>query len=361
MPDTTRLHRVRQQTLTATAFAEIVNELVNDFDVIEVLTTLTARCVELLPAAAAGILLADSTGRLRVVGASSETIQLLELFQLQTEQGPCLDCYNTGEAIAAPDLTTESAWPNFGAASVAAGYPAVYAIPLHRNTVRLGCLNLFMTDTGLLAPTDVALAQALADVASIAIVQGHANLQTDDRDSHLNHALDSRIAIEQAKGMLAEHFTVDVHDAFEMLRAHARRTASGLTATADQLVAGTITVDAFEPPQLEPDPSELTVKTTVAGNRRTVRITGDLELATRNDCFNACVNGDGDIVDIDISAITFMNCSGYSALVAARLVVEQRGGSLNICNPTGQPAYFLGLLARIESLAPADDTAQDYS
>ncbi|MBI5089882.1 MAG: GAF and ANTAR domain-containing protein [Actinobacteria bacterium] len=346
-------HRLHQQTSATATFVEIMGELVNDFDVIDVLTVLTARCVELLPAAAAGILLADTSEHLRVVGASNETVQLLELLQLQSERGPCLDCYHSGEAVAAPDLRNASTWPEFAAASVGAGYPAVYAIPLHRNAVRLGCLNLFMSHPGELAPADVALAQALAVVASIAIVQSRSNLQSEDRDAQLRHALEGRVAVEQAKGMLAEQFTLDVRDAFELLRSHARDTGLGLVATAEQLVASTLTVDAFAG-RRAPGLGELVVQTTIAGGRRTVRFTGELELGTRVACFNACVNGEGDDVEVDISALAFMDCSGYGALVAARLVIEQRGGTLTVGTGTGtgtgtgEPEHLLELIARLE-------------
>lgn len=346
MSDYAHLLELGPQKLTTTTFVEIVDTLVNDFDVIDVLTQLTAHCVDLLNVAAAGILLADATGHLCVVGASSEQVELLELFQLQNDQGPCLDCYSTGETVTAPDLSAPTPWPTFADHSVAAGYLAVYAIPLHRNNVTLGCLNLFMSNAGPLATTDVALAQALADVASITIVQNHANQRTGNRDEHLRHALESRTAVEQAKGMIAEHFAVDMHTAFEMLRSHAGNAGHSLTGTADQLVAGTITVDALHPPAPTlPEKSELAVKTSTSGLQRIVRIGGELDLATRVACFNACVNGDGDNIEVDISAITFMDCSGYGALMAARASLEQRGATLSVTHPTNQPALLLELLA----------------
>lgn len=350
MPDDAQRTALEQQTLTATTFVEIADILVNDFDVIDVLTQLTARCVELLHAKAAGILLADASGHLCVVGASSEQIQLLELFQLQNDEGPCLDCYTTGQAIAAPDLNTSSVWPKFAAESTAAGYRSVYAIPLHHNNVTLGCLNLFMTDAGPLAVTDVALAQALADVASIAIVHSYIARQTGDRDEQLHHALASRITIEQAKGMIAEHFTLDVHDAFVVLRSHARRSGRGLTDTADELVAGTIALADVAPTPAVAEMAVFAAETTVELGQRTVRLTGELDLATKRACYDACIGGDGDIVVIDISAVTFMDCAGYSALVAARAALGNRGAVTSVQGASGQPAYLLNLLARINDV-----------
>ncbi len=243
-----------RQTLTATTFVEIVDTLVSDFDVIEVLTGLTSRCIELLDAAAAGILLADDTGQLRVIGASTEQVQLLELFQIQNDEGPCLDCYHSGHVVAHARLDGESPWPQFAAESVGAGFPSVCAIPLRLKTVVLGCLNLFMATPVALSETEIALAQALGDVASIAIVQDQAIRDAAIREGHLQHALNSRIAIEQAKGMIAERKRIDMDEAFSRLRAYARNNNQGLTEIAEALVMGTLDVDAIGPQRRRPPP-----------------------------------------------------------------------------------------------------------
>ena len=201
---------VDRNALTAVTFVEIVDTLVDDFDVIDVLTVLTSRSVELLAAAAAGILLADTTGQLRVMAASTEQVELLELFQIQNDEGPCLDCFNTGAVVVHDNLDAASPWPQFAAESVRAGFPSVCAVPLRLKAVILGCLNLFMSAPISLAAADVALAQALADVASIAIIQDQATREAAIREGQLQHALNSRIAIEQAKGMIAERGSVDM-------------------------------------------------------------------------------------------------------------------------------------------------------
>lgn len=254
MPDDALDRAATRQTLTATAFVEIVETLVGDFDVIEVLTALTSRCVELLGAAAAGILFADNKGHLRVIGASTEQIQLLELFQVQSDQGPCLDCFHTGQVVLHSDLDTASPWPLFAAECTAAGYGSVCAVPMRLKSRVLGCLNMFMFEPAGLSDTDVALAQALADVASIAIVQDQATREAAIREGHLQHALNSRIAIEQAKGMIAEKNTTNMDDAFTRLRAYSRNNNLGLTAAADALVAGTISVAAIGPARRRPPP-----------------------------------------------------------------------------------------------------------
>jgi len=215
--------------------------------VIDMVTVLTSRSVELLQAAAAGILLADRSGHLRVMAASTEQIAVLELFQVQNEEGPCLDSFRTGEVVIDSDMGPGSIWPRFAAESVAAGYPSVCAVPLRLRDAVLGGLNLFMTERVGLSATDIALAQALADVASIAIIQNQAALDAADREARLQQALNSRVAIEQAKGMLAEHAGVDMDEAFNRLRRFARNHNRRLTEVAESLVAGRVKVVDIAP------------------------------------------------------------------------------------------------------------------
>jgi GAF domain-containing protein len=243
MADTTG--HVAREALAAATFVEIVDTLVSDFDVIEVLTLLSSRCVEILGAAAAGILLADSSGQLRVVGASSEQIEILELFQIQNDEGPCLECFHSGQVVLNGDVRSGSPWPEFADESVSAGFPSVCAVPLRLNALTLGCLNLFLAEPAPLSPQDVALAQALADVASIAIVQDRATREAAVREGHLQRALDSRIAIEQAKGMIAERNAVGMDEAFARLRAFARNNNRGLTEVSEALVAGAIPLNSL--------------------------------------------------------------------------------------------------------------------
>jgi GAF domain-containing protein len=231
----------RQARASAT-FVELIDTLVDDFDVIDMMTVLASRCVELLDAAEAGILLVDRTGHLRVVAASSEKIELLELFQLQNEQGPCLDCFRSGQVVADSDLAHSITWPLFAAESLAVGLPSVCAVPLRLRSVILGGLNLFMSRPVPLSAADLNLAQALGDVASIAIIQEQAARDAAVRENHLQHALESRIVIEQAKGMLAEHGGIDMQAAFQALRSFARTTNRGLTEVAESVTTGTLSV-----------------------------------------------------------------------------------------------------------------------
>lgn len=249
MADEFGYDKISHRAQAADAFVELVDSLVQDFDVIDMLTVLTTRCVELLGATAAGILLADSDGTLRVIGASNEQAQVLELMQLQNDEGPCLDCYRTGRVVSNSDLLAASPWPDFAAVSVAAGYFSVCAIPMQLRDFTMGCLNLFMPASVALPDDDVALARALAHVASIAIAQDEMTRKSAVRETDLQHALHSRIVIEQAKGMIAAQSRVDMDTAFNGLRSYARRNNQLLTEVATEVIAGLTTIGAGNPVQ----------------------------------------------------------------------------------------------------------------
>jgi transcriptional regulator with GAF, ATPase, and Fis domain len=242
MPDQQLDQLAARQGAATAAFVELVNTLVDEFDVVELLTGLTARSVELLRASAAGILLADGRGTLRVMGASNEEAHLLELLQVQNDEGPCMDCYQSGDVISNGDLTRQTPWPKFAAASVAHGYLSVCAIPMRVKDFTMGCLNLFMTGPVEVDPGDIALARGLADVATIAIAQNRLIEDAAVREAQLQHALKSRTVIEQAKGMIAAQRGVDMDRAFSWLRNHARSNNRLLTDVANEIIAGTLVV-----------------------------------------------------------------------------------------------------------------------
>ncbi|MFJ4932751.1 GAF domain-containing protein [Streptomyces pseudovenezuelae] len=209
----------------AEIFVEVADSLVEDFDVIDLLQRLSARCVELLDVSAAGILLADAHGELQVIAASDERTRLLELFALQHDQGPCVECYRTGTARTDIDLTRPEpamGWSRFAARARETGYVSTHAIPLRLRRRVVGALNLFQTTAHRLGDDDIALAQALADVATIAILQQRTLERSHLENSQLESALTSRILIEQVKGVLAERWNTSVDDAFEAFRSYAR-------------------------------------------------------------------------------------------------------------------------------------------
>ncbi|MFE0749006.1 GAF and ANTAR domain-containing protein [Gordonia sp. NPDC058843] len=206
------------------AFVSIANNLVGDFDVIELLNDLTSNCADILDIASAGLLLADERATLHVVAASSEATRALELFQLQRAQGPCLDCYHSGEPVSAANLDDHRhRWPQFVDAAAAAGIVSVHAVPMRLHDFVLGALGLFGTRAGDLSGGDLDLAQALAHVASIAIVRGAPSSEdTAQISEQLSSTLHSRAALEQAKGFLAHRGDLDMDQAFDALRSYAR-------------------------------------------------------------------------------------------------------------------------------------------
>ena len=238
---------MNRESLVTQTFVELVDSLVDDFDVIDLLTVLADRCVELIQVDAVGILLADTNGVLRVMAASSEKARLLELFQLQNDEGPCLEAFATGVPVLHEDLrSTFQRWPRFSTEAVAEGFMSVCALPLRVRAEIIGALNLFSTTADVLPAADVSLAQALGDVASIAILQEQGSRELQLRAGRLQHALDSRVLIEQAKGMLAESRQVDMEKAFEMLRQFSRDHNRQLTTVAGELIAGQLRPTDFK-------------------------------------------------------------------------------------------------------------------
>ena len=205
------------------AFVSLANSLVDGFDVVELLSRLTADCARLLDIASAGVLLADPRRVLHVVAASSEATRNLELFQLQRDQGPCLDCFHTGTPVVVANLVEETErWPQFVEAATTAGFASVHAVPMRLRDNVLGTLGLFGRHVGALVDEDLQLAQALAHVGSVAIVQGKAVADTAAIAEQLQNALTSRVILEQAKGVVAQRGDLDMDQAFTALRRYAR-------------------------------------------------------------------------------------------------------------------------------------------
>ncbi len=225
--------------LLSETFVELTDTMVADFDVIDFLHVLTDRSVQLLDVSAAGLLVADPRGELRVVAASSEAARLLELFQLQNDQGPCLDCFRAGQPVAAADLAAAGRrWPRFAPAARQAGFAAVQALPMRLRDQVIGALNLFRARPGPFDPADVRIGQALADVATISLLHERGMRRSDALNEQLQTALNSRVIIEQAKGKLAERLSLDMDQAFNMLRDHARSRNQRLSDLAQAFIDG---------------------------------------------------------------------------------------------------------------------------
>ena len=228
----------------ANAFVGLADTLIADYDVIELAQQLIDSSMTLLPIAAAGMLLGDSSGELHVFASSSEQTRLLELLQVEADIGPCLEAYRSGQPLLVDDLGVDVArWPLFSERAAEYGFRAVSALPLRLRDERVGALNLFRNETGPMATGDVAVAQALADVATVGILHQRVLTRSELVNQQLQTALNTRLIIEQAKGVLAERGTIDMDQAFNVLRGHARRTNSRLADLARAVVDGADTTE----------------------------------------------------------------------------------------------------------------------
>jgi GAF domain-containing protein len=204
-------------------FVEIADTLVDDFDVVDFLHNFSQRATSICDAMAVGILLTDQQGRLQFMAASSAAAELLELLQLQGSEGPCMDCFSTGAPVINSDLATAGdRWPVFAHMALSAGYGSVHALPMRLRDQVIGTLNIFGGEAGHFDEADVRIVQALADVATIAILQERNVQRAETLTEQLQAALRSRIVIEQAKGALSKLRGVTPEEAFELMRSYAR-------------------------------------------------------------------------------------------------------------------------------------------
>ena len=230
----------REVLLTRT-LVQLADTLVEGFDIVDLFTFLAARCIEILDVAAAGLMLPQTNGELGIVASSSEAMHVLETFEAQSNEGPCLDCYRSGQPIVNLDLATaHSRWPRFTPRALAAGFRSVHALPMHVRSETIGALNLFRAHEGRMDESDVNAAQSLADIASIAILQYRADLDLRALNDQLNFALNSRIVIEQAKGIVGEKCRIEMAQAFSLLRTYARSNGRRLADVARDIIDGTL-------------------------------------------------------------------------------------------------------------------------
>ena len=243
----------------AQTFVELADTMVAGFDLMEFLHTLTERCVELLEVDAAGLLLADGRGALRLVAASTEQARVAELFQIQNDEGPCVDCFRSGQAVIIGDISVGDAatrWPRFGPAALQMGFSGVHAIPMRLRDQVIGTLNLFRRAPYRLDPRVARAARALVDVATIGILQERAVRQQELIAEQLQAALHSRVMIEQAKGVLSERHQVTPDEAFLILRRYARNHNRPLTALAGDVIHGTVDISPGSQATTRPAPHD---------------------------------------------------------------------------------------------------------
>jgi GAF domain-containing protein len=230
------------------SFVEMADTLVDDYDVVDLLTRLADRCVSLLGVSAAGVMLASPAGRLGLAASSSEAMRLLELFELQAQEGPCLDAFRTGERVDHETLDAGSGrWPSFSAAAIEAGFLSAIALPLRLRDVTIGALNLLSTARTPMDEADVIVARAFADLATLSILQHQASAESQRLNEQLSAALTSRVVIEQAKGVISERTGLDLDRAFARLRSYARNHNLRLTDVAQAAIDGTLDPLAWAP------------------------------------------------------------------------------------------------------------------
>ncbi len=233
-----------------TAFIEFADTLVDEYDIVEFLQRLASRCVELVDVSEAGIMLAGGSGALHYAASSSERMRLIELFELQHDEGPCVDAYRTGKAVhSSLDPEADEHWPAFAPHSRAAGFQSVSALPMRLRSEVIGALNVFSSTARVLDSGDQMIAQSLADIATIGILQERALNDARIVTSQLEAALESRVIIEQAKGIVAERNHASIDAAFRQLRSYARNNNLHLSRTAQEIVAGTLSAAMLRPAQ----------------------------------------------------------------------------------------------------------------
>jgi hypothetical protein len=227
---------IPRETRVLDAVVSLVDSLLDDFDIVDLLTGLTERCAELLDVAAAGLLLADPLQQLRLLAATSEQARELELYQLQADEGPCVDCYISGRPVSVADIGSAARrWPRFVPAAIDAGFASVHAIPMRAAGIVLGALGLFGTRHGELSESDLLVGQTLAHVACVAILQEHPPTPATVLPQ-LRAALTNRVVVEQAKGLIRQMLDVSVEEAFQLLRTYARTSGDHLTEVARKLM-----------------------------------------------------------------------------------------------------------------------------
>jgi len=224
-------------------FATLADTLVADYDVVDLLQTLVERCADVFDIAAAGILLADADGELEVIASTSEASRLVEVMQLSARAGPCVESFTSGSVVSLPDVEdSPPEWQRFRDSAREQGFAAVFAIPLRLRETTIGALNLLSSAPGALPPQDVRAAQALADVATIGILQERTLRESMSVREQLTNALTSRVLIEQAKGVLAHSRGVSMEEAFTLLRTYARTNQLLLSRVAQGLVEQTLVI-----------------------------------------------------------------------------------------------------------------------
>lgn len=230
-----------KQSLFISTLVELADNLVEDFDILDLLTMLSCRCAEVLDASAVGVILVTPEGKLQCVASSDESMHVLEVFQMQTQEGPAVDCFRTGLPVVRLSIEEgRTRWPKFAPMALEKGYQSVHSVPLRLRSRTIGSLNLFRTSRGEMDSDDALLVQAMADIAAIAILQHRSVADATNLNDQLTNALGSRVIIEQAKGIVSNAEDCDMAAAFAYMRAYARNNNKRLSDVAAKIVDGSL-------------------------------------------------------------------------------------------------------------------------
>ena len=224
-----------RETRVNAAFVAVADTLTTDYDMVDLLHTLVQECVGILGMQAGGLMLVDNTGELQLMTSTSEAAGFVEVMQLNASAGPCIDCFRTGKAVSVKEVSESTPWPAFRASASQQGFRSVLATPTKLRGRIIGTMNLFGTHAGEVSARDAAVAQALADVATIGILQERVIRESHLMEEQLHRALDSRIVIEEAKGVIANDLSLSLDGAFGLLRTYARNRNLTIRSVAEQV------------------------------------------------------------------------------------------------------------------------------
>lgn len=237
----------REQRISA-AFVAVADTLTTDFDVLDLLHTLVEQCTQILDTSAGGLMLMDGNGELQLMTSTSEAADFVEVMQLNASAGPCIECFRTGTAQSVPSIKDlGERWPDFQKAAIGGGFKSAHATPMRLRGQVIGTMNLFSTKRGALSERDAAVAQALTDVATIGILQERMVKEVNTMAEQLHKALDSRVLVEQAKGMIAHSLDMDMDAAFSAIRAYAHANKLTIRAVAEGVSDRSINVSVVAP------------------------------------------------------------------------------------------------------------------
>lgn len=366
-PATKEAPVAQREALLVDTFVTLADTMVTDFDVVEFLSLLTDRCVELFEAAAAGLMLADPDGHLQLIASSSHQMRLLELLELQDNDGPCPDSYRTGRPVHCDELRDATdRWPTFAPAALDAGFRSAHALPMRLRDDVIGALNLISTAPGPMASEDLAAVQALADVATIGILQNQATSESQIFTDQLQYALESRVVIEQAKGVIAHALNIDPVQAFDRLRRYSRAHNTRLTDIAQAIVTKVLTVDALTSPGTQDsrpqraarstkrldEPGDLSVVAHRDGDTCVLVVEGEIDLASADRLADAIWAPSNEVVPftvVDLSRCGFLDSAGVRALTSALRQLEAAGSAVRlVVAPSGSVRRILEITAIID-------------